>query len=278
MAAWLFWKNNKGGASISEQARQAVHFNGTYTRIDTMEKPMNQFDEGPECSMGNTFAEASDEALVISAKAGMNLAYDELCRRHSASTLRAIRRITRSKEDAEDAMQECLLKAYLHLKAFDGRSAFSTWLTRIAINSALMLLRKKRTRPESSLDDDIRPPLQLSDPALDPEILFLKQERHFALRRAVRRLPRLLREAAEICYFEEASLSEVAERAHTSLAATKSRLHRAKKSLFRALGKDAVLHRGGVWTPANHMDKLDRTKCNRRSPRPSLLRAPFYKY
>jgi len=141
-------------------------------------------------------------------------------------------------------MQDSLLKAYIHLKTFDGRSAFSTWLTRIAINSALMILRKKRTHPESPLDDDIWPQLQLSDPALDPEIVFLEQERHFALRRAVRRLPHLLREAAEIRYSEETPLSEVAERTNTSLAATKSRLVRARKSLFRALGKNAVLHRG----------------------------------
>jgi len=140
-------------------------------------------------------------------------------------------------------MQDSLLKAYIHLKTFDGRSAFSTWLTRIAINSALMILRKKRTHPESPLDDDIWPQLQLSDPALDPEIVFLEQERHFALRRAVRRLPHLLREAAEIRYSEETPLSEVAERAHISVAATKSRLLRARKSLFRALGKHALLHR-----------------------------------
>ena len=209
-----------------------------------MEKPMNQFDQRPGSTKENTLTKASDEALVISAKAGMNLAYDELCRRHSASTLRAIRRITQSNEDAEDAMQESLLSAYIHLNAFDGRSAFSTWLRRIAVNSALTVLRRKRTRSESQFDDDIRPQLQLSDPALDPERCFLQQERHIAVRRAVQRLPRLLREAAEIRYSEETPLSEVAERTNTSLAATKSRLVRARKSLFCALGKNAVLHRG----------------------------------
>ena len=68
---------------------------------------MNQFDKGPECPMENTLTEASDEALVISAKAGMDLAYAELCRRHSAGTLRAIHRITRNKEDAEEASAPC---------------------------------------------------------------------------------------------------------------------------------------------------------------------------
>jgi RNA polymerase sigma factor (sigma-70 family) len=211
-----------------------------------MEKPMNQFDKGPECPRENALTIASDEALITSAKAGHHLAYAELCRRHSAGTLRAVHRITRNKEDAEDAMQDCLLKAYLHLSGFDGRSAFSTWLRRIAINSALMILRKKRVRPESPIDDDTWPELQLSDPALNPELCFLQQERHLAVRRAVRRLPRLLREATEICYAEEATLSEVAERTHTSLGATKSRLVRARKSLFRTLGKDAVLHRSNV--------------------------------
>jgi RNA polymerase sigma-70 factor, ECF subfamily len=207
-----------------------------------MEKPMNQFDKGPECPMENTLTEASDEALVISAKAGMDLAYTELCRRHSASTLRAIHRITRSKEDAEDAMQESLLKAYIHLNKFEGRSTFSTWLKRIAINSALMTLRRKRTCRENALDDDMWSRLQLPDPELDPELRFLEQERRLALRTAVRYLPRLLREATEICYFEEVPQSEVAERTHASLAATKSRLQRARRSLFGALGKDAVLH------------------------------------
>jgi DNA-directed RNA polymerase specialized sigma24 family protein len=113
---------------------------------------MNQCDVEADSPMRSTLAVASDEALVISTKAGMHLAYAELCRRHSTGTFRTIHRITQSKEDAEDALQESLLKAFTHLYTFDGRSKFSTWLTRIAINSALMILRKKRAPPESSFD------------------------------------------------------------------------------------------------------------------------------
>ena len=105
---------------------------------------MNQCDVEADSPMRSTLAVASDEALVISAKAGMHLAYAELCRRHSTSIFRTIHRITRSEEDAEDGLQESLLKAFIHLNRFDGRSKFSTWLTRIAINSALMIVRKKR--------------------------------------------------------------------------------------------------------------------------------------
>jgi hypothetical protein len=68
----------------------------------------------------------------------------------------------------------------------------------------MMVLRRKRACQESALDDDMGPQLKLSDPESDPELRFLEQERHLALRTAVRRLPRLLREVTEICYFDEA--------------------------------------------------------------------------
>jgi DNA-directed RNA polymerase specialized sigma24 family protein len=88
-----------------------------------------------------------DMCLVAAAKNGDHQAYAELCRRHSQRTLRTVLRITRNIADAEDTLQEALLKAYTHIGEFDGRSAFSSWLTRIAINVALMLLRKRRSKP-----------------------------------------------------------------------------------------------------------------------------------
>jgi RNA polymerase sigma factor (sigma-70 family) len=206
-----------------------------------MEEPMNPFDAGADSPMRSTLAVASDEAIVISAKAGMHLAYTELCRRHSTSIFRTIFRITRSEEDAEDGLQESLLKAFIHLNKFDGRSKFSTWLTRIAINSALMIVRKKRVHPESPFDGDMLSGLLISDPASNPERHFLERERNLKLRKAVRRLPPLLREATEIRYSEEVSVSEVAARTRASLFATKSRLLRARKSLIRAPSEDESL-------------------------------------
>jgi RNA polymerase sigma-70 factor (ECF subfamily) len=79
--------------------------------------------------------------LVAAAKDGDHQAYAELCRRHSKKLLRTILRITRNVADAEDTLQESLLKAYTHIGEFDGRCAFSSWLTRIAIISALLLSR-----------------------------------------------------------------------------------------------------------------------------------------
>jgi RNA polymerase sigma-70 factor (ECF subfamily) len=146
-------------------------------------------------------------------------------------------------------LQESLLKAFTHLNAFDEKSKFSTWLTRIAINSALMVLRKRRSHPESSSEMS---KLQDSTPASDPERNIIERERDFALREAVRRLPPLLREPTEIRYLQEVSVSEVAARIRVSLAATKTRLLRARKSLIRALSEDEGLH-GAV-------SKLERTR------------------
>src|ERR1700722_13876114 len=94
----------------------------------------------------------NDEMLVTAAKLGEHLAFSELWNRHSKRAFNTMYRITRNHQDAEDALQDAFLKAFVHLKNFDGRSTFSTWLTRIAINSALMILRKRRAHPETSMD------------------------------------------------------------------------------------------------------------------------------
>jgi RNA polymerase sigma-70 factor (ECF subfamily) len=97
-----------------------------------------------------TTTDTCDTYLVAAAKGGDYQAYAELCRRHSRRIFRTVLRITGNISDAEDTLQEALLKAYIHIGGFEGKSAFSTWLTRIAINSALMQLRKKRSQPVCS--------------------------------------------------------------------------------------------------------------------------------
>src|SRR5260370_12644185 len=98
----------------------------------------------------------SDERLVAAAKTGHSGAFDDLYKRHAEKMFRITYRIIRNREDAEDAVQECFLNAFLHLKNFDGRSRFSTSLTRIAINSALMRLRKNHAAREGSIDHSVQ--------------------------------------------------------------------------------------------------------------------------
>ena len=97
----------------------------------------------------------SDDYLLSVAIAGDHSAFIELSRRHTPMVLHVLTRITKNQDDVEEAMQETLMKAFSHLKTFEGRSSFSTWLTRIGINSALMARRRERKHREVPLDANL---------------------------------------------------------------------------------------------------------------------------
>src|ERR1700733_15149688 len=113
---------------------------------------------------------------------GHYAAFEAIWRSHAKRILRIAERITRNREDAEDAVQDSFLRAYVHLHDFDGRSSLSTWLTRIAINSALMILRKRRAVVEVSIDaprdrDGDSGALDVADGAPGPEAQYVLRER-----------------------------------------------------------------------------------------------------
>jgi RNA polymerase sigma-70 factor, ECF subfamily len=148
-------------------------------------------------------------------------------------------RIMGNRDDAEDVIQDAWMKAYVHLKAFDGRAKFSTWLMRIAINSALMALRRKRAHPETSMeieDGETWRHCEVTDQTKYVEEFYTRHERAERLRRAICRLQPTLRNVVEIHQLSDRSVKEVAELAGLSVAATKSRLLRARIVLRRALG------------------------------------------
>jgi RNA polymerase sigma-70 factor (ECF subfamily) len=132
-------------------------------------------------------AAATDEVLVTAAKSGNRVAFAELWERHSNKAFKIAYRITRNREDAEDVIQDAWTKAYVHLKSFDGKARFSTCLTRIAINTALMTLRQKRVRPETSTestDGETWHQLEIADRTKDIEQQYLRHESLEHLRRA----------------------------------------------------------------------------------------------
>jgi RNA polymerase sigma factor (sigma-70 family) len=186
-------------------------------------------------------SQASDEALVEAAKSGEKLAFVEICNRYAKWVFRTVYRVTKNEEDAEDALQEAFLSAFIHLKSFDGRSKFSTWLTRIAINAALMTLRKRRTRREAAIeintDEDTWTPWDIPDRTTDIESRFIQSEREFHLKQAIRRLKPALREVIEIQRVHDGSIKEIAKIAGISVAATKSRLIRARVALRRSFSR-----------------------------------------
>jgi RNA polymerase sigma-70 factor (ECF subfamily) len=177
--------------------------------------------------------------LVSAAKRGHQTAFGKLCERHAKRIFHTTLRITRNHEDAEDALQDSFLSAFVHLRNFDGRSSFSTWLTRIAINSALMKLRKNRTCREIPMDEpadagENSPRFELADCAPDPEERYARQERDTILRGTVRNLRPAIRKAVELRQLQERSMKETAQILGISVAAAKGRLFHAKVALRRA--------------------------------------------
>src|ERR1700753_1113327 len=139
---------------------------------------------------------STDNFLILAAQAGNRSAFDALWARHSMKAFKMAYRIARNREDAEDAVQDAWLKAYMHLSTFDGRSTFSTWVMRIAINSALQILRRKRVRPEISVDcahDDTSKHREIVDKRKNIEILYAERESAERLRKAITCLPPSLR-------------------------------------------------------------------------------------
>jgi RNA polymerase sigma-70 factor, ECF subfamily len=184
--------------------------------------------------------ELSEAALVSMAKLGDSDAFVELSKRHSNRLLRTIYQITRNWHDAEDALQDAMLRAFSHLKDFQEKSSFYTWLTRIAINSALMILRKKRGCYEIPFDgtDDSGDNYQrweVVSPAENPESRLARKEREELLRDAIFRLPQLLREVVELRQARGYSTREIAQALGISVPAVKSRLSRARGTLRTAL-------------------------------------------
>lgn len=181
---------------------------------------------------------ATDEVLVAAAKLGNHPAFLELWTRHSDRVFKLTYRITRKREDAEDASQEAWMKAYLRLNTFEGRAKFSNWLTRIAINSSLTILRRRRVHPETAMeitDGDTWQHWEIADQTKNAEELYATHEKVECVRRAMCRLKPALRTVVEIHQANDSTVEEVAGLAGISVAATKSRLLRARRILRKAL-------------------------------------------
>ncbi|HZC66573.1 MAG TPA: sigma-70 family RNA polymerase sigma factor [Candidatus Dormibacteraeota bacterium] len=208
----------------------------------------------------DSIASLSEAALVAVAKRGRTEAFELLCDRCAGKVLQATRRVTKNREDAEDALQDSFMRAFTHIKRFDGRSSFSTWLTRIAINSALMMLRKRRAARELSVEGPDNETAwnrknywEIASPAPNPEKRYMQMEREKFLHDAVGRLRPAIREMVEVQHFQEYSMKEAAKHIGISVSAAKGRMFHAKAALrksrrLKAIG-DASLRQS--FLPAN---------------------------
>ena len=194
--------------------------------------------EAADASISDPTAE--DAALVIAAKSGDGQAFEILFGRHQRRILAVALRFTHVRADAEDIVQQSLQKAFVHLHKFEGKSSFSTWVTRIAINEVLMLLRKRRGLREVSIDDssgneETAVGLEIPDSGPSPESSYSQRERERILSAAINGLKPGVRIAIELRELGELSTRETARLMGLSVEAVKGRLFDGRRKLRKTL-------------------------------------------
>lgn len=190
----------------------------------------------PLDARGSKRAIAQDSDPVSAVRKGPTAGFAEIHAVYSRRLYRTIIAITKSPEDAEDALQDTLFRAYLAFNTFEGRSSVYSWLTRIAVNSALMILRKRRARPEILFDPQPEDSTEATwhepkDTALNPEQECDLRQRQLVLLRAIGRLDPPLRGPIRMQMIHGWSMREISRALNISLAAVKTRLHRARLRL-----------------------------------------------
>jgi RNA polymerase sigma-70 factor, ECF subfamily len=210
---------------------------------------------------------ATEEKLVAAARHGNERAFEVLFKRYAQRIQSVAQRYTRVHEDAKDVVQQTFQNAFVHLHQFERKSSFSTWLTRIAINEALMLLRRRRALREVPVDEaadrDGEPShAAISDSSSDPEVSYASHERVQILTAAIGSLSPGLRRTVELRELGELSTSETARRLGLSVGAVKARLFHARRKLRQALTSYAPSSR----TRGNEISAHGLTSISRNRP------------
>jgi RNA polymerase sigma-70 factor (ECF subfamily) len=202
-----------------------------------------------------------DMALVAAAKNGNTKAFEILVQRNEQRIFFVARRITHTREDAEDVVQQSFQKAFTHLRKFEGRSTFSTWLTRIAITEALMLLRRSRGLREVLIDDltgneKTTTALEVPDGSPDPEVSYSKRELAEMLSLAMNELSPGTRRAIRLRELDERSSEETARIMGISVSALKGRMFHGRRKLRERLKRFVE----PAWTSAKKTSRtIDKT-------------------
>jgi RNA polymerase sigma-70 factor, ECF subfamily len=184
---------------------------------------------------------AADNAIVERVVKGDVEAFGVLVERYQDRIYSAVHNYVTNPDDAVDIAQDAFVKAYAKLRSFDAGSAFYTWLYRIAVNTAIDFLRRRKSRPADSLDDDkfttvgFEPASQ--NPRSNPERVAILDEQRRALRASIGRLSNKLRAVLVLHDVEGLSQEEVAEILRVPVGTVKSRVSRARAELRTLLGK-----------------------------------------
>ena len=190
-------------------------------------------------------------ALVAALKRQSPMAFEQLIAEYGTMLYRVALRLMNQPEEAEEVLQETLLTVYEKIHTFDERSALTTWLYRITVNTALMRLRAKARMPEDAFGDLQGPDFteqgqharEVADWALPPEETLLRREALATLQQAIAHLPALYRTVYILAEIEGLSHQEIASILDLTVATAKTRLHRARLCLREALAEYCVERR-----------------------------------
>jgi RNA polymerase sigma-70 factor (ECF subfamily) len=235
----LIARNDRKGDIIATATQLALT-----QELDTkMRSPASR--QFADAQRQNIAGQDEEATLVLAAKSGDGHAFEILIERYQRSILAVARRFTRIREDAEDIVQQSFQKAFVHLHKFEGKSSFSTWLTRIAINEALMFLRRVRGAREVSIDDlngneETALRVEMSDSRPSPESAFLQSEQNRVLSAAMNKLTPGTRKAIELRDLAELSTEEAARVMGLSVDAVKRRVFHGRRKLHQVLKRESA--------------------------------------
>jgi RNA polymerase sigma-70 factor, ECF subfamily len=191
-----------------------------------------------------------DETLVAEAVRGSSAAFETLFQRYQQKMFHVALSRLQNPEDAEDAVQQTFQQAFVHLKSFQGQSRFSTWLTRIAINEALMLLRKRRPghlsiEGHQTVDEESFA-LEIKDPSISPEEQYGQKEMNNVLTGAIDELRPILKTVVNLSEIGELSTSKTADTLGVRVGTVKARTFRARRILRDKISKRLGARSGKV--------------------------------
>jgi len=205
--------------------------------------PLTELQEGRRSNIAKV-ASTDERLLVAQAKSGRSSAFGKLYELHRVRIYHTVFRILRNRQDAEDAVQRSFQRAFTNLCKFREDSTFSTWITRIAINDALMLLRQRRANkrlPEDNDDSERSSVLDLTDKAPTPEQALAENELRAAVIHAISQLRENLRIVVLLRELQGLTSAETARRLGLTVSAVKARTFHAKRCLRRHFEREFKL-------------------------------------
>jgi len=197
----------------------------------------------------------SDEEIVIRVVDGQTALYEVLMRRYNERIYRAARAIVRDEDEAEDVMQQAYVNAYAHLRQFDGRAKFSTWLTKIAIHEALARARKQGRYDAVDFNEEENQAVE-RQPSRDPEQQAFAGELRSLLESSIDELPDGLREVFMLREVDGLNTAETAECLGVSEDVVKTRLSRSRAAL-----RNQLAERAGILAPETF--RFPQPRCDR---------------